>query len=146
MENKEIRNKSRYLLLIRENYLWKNGFDTLYSITPDLEFYKISDMYKKFTKENEKHVDNIINFTLENVVDKREKELLEDYFGLFKDSKNLKEIAKEQNSNQYFLSHLKEKAMRRIKHKFKHNKNFLKQKENIDNLIERYEKELISKE
>ncbi len=144
MTNQEIKHKSLYLQVLRENHVWKGDFNSIYSLNPDLKPYKVTEMYEKFVKENENKVDNFINFTLENAVNKEEKELLEGYFGLFRDSKEINSIAKEQNKTLYSLSRLKKNAMVKIRHRLKAKKEFQEQKETIDNLIKKYETNLTS--
>jgi len=144
MKNKEIKHKSLYLQVLRENHIWKNDFKTLYSLYPNLELYKVNEMYERFVEENENKVDNFINFTLETAVNKEEKELLEEYFGLFKDNKKIESIAKEQNRTSYSLSRVKNNAMRKIRHRLRVREDFKEQKNTIDKLMKKYETELTS--
>lgn len=142
MTNQEIKHKSLYLQVLRENHIWKGDFNSLYSLNPDLKPYKITEMYEKFVEENENKVDNFINFTLENAVNKEEKALLEEYFGLFRNSKEIMSIAKEQNKTLYSLSKIKKNAMLKIRHGLRVKKDFQEQKKSIDKLIKKYETEL----
>tara|TARA_Y100000310_G_scaffold110162_1_gene108624 strand:+ start:214 stop:648 length:435 start_codon:yes stop_codon:yes gene_type:complete len=142
MENQEIKHKSLYLQLLRENHIWKKDSKTIYSLHPKLKYHEVTELYKKFVEENEEKVDEFINFTLDNAVDSLEKSLLTQYFGLFRDNKRMDEIAKEQNVNSYSLSKMKDRAMYKIKYKLKSKEDFQEQKKTIDKLIKKYETEL----
>ena len=154
MENKDIKHKSLYLQLLRENNIWKRNSKNLYSLESELELYKVSEMYEKFVEENEDNVDKFINFTLDNGLDKKEKYLVENYFGLFRDNIGIADMAKKiyvsinkkktQETIRKELSIRQRNAMHKLRYKLRYKKEFKEQKENIDTLIKKYEIKLTS--
>jgi len=134
MKSKEdILHKARYLATLRENEFWKNRSNKY-------TWNEIEEMYLKFVNDFPKETEDYINSSLNSIKSEKGKEIIQSYYGLFKEKETLKKISERLDEERCFIKQRKKDTIYTLRLKLtKINKKLLNKTKNLENLLKNYE-------
>ena len=130
MKSKEdILHKARYLATLRENEFWKNRSNKY-------TWNEIEEMYLKFVNDFPKETEDYINSSLNSIKSEKGKEIIQSYYGLFKEKETLKKISERLDEERCFIKQRKKDTIYTLRLKLtKINKKLLNKTKNLENLL-----------